>query len=82
MSAPLGFARRIGRAVTTGATGAMFGLYAAAVVGVLALASTGAPVAMAIAGLLLAACVAALVWWSGAPPAPAAGEDRPSERLS
>lgn len=82
MSAPLGFARRIGRAVTAGATGAMFGLYAAVVVGVLALASTGSPVAMVIAGLLLAAFVAALVYWSGAPPAPASREDKPSERLS
>jgi membrane protein implicated in regulation of membrane protease activity len=82
VSAPLGFARRIRRAVTAGATGAMFGLYAAVVAGVLALASTGSPVAMVIAGLLLAAFVAALVYWSGAPTAPPPGQDKRSERLS
>lgn len=37
------------------------------IVAVFALASVGSAVAMAAAGLLLAAVIATLVWWSGQP---------------
>jgi hypothetical protein len=79
MSAPVGVARRVGRGVTGGRTAAMFGLYAGVVLAVLALASTGSGVAMVTAGLVLAAFVALLVWWSGATTCADSGDD-PTER--
>ena len=74
-----GLIRRIRRHLIAGSTGAMFGLYAAVVLGVLALASTGSPIAMVIAGLLLAGFITALVWWSGEPTATATGDEPPEQ---
>lgn len=45
----------------------LFGGYGLVIVAVFALASLGSAVAMAAVGLLLAAAIATLVWWSGQP---------------